>query len=340
MRKKLLLVLISAIAVVAFAIPVLAAPADIEGTYIAKIPSYSAIFDNNGVRCTLPFRYFGFDITQEDDVVAGLVYGLNVSSVAGCKAQAGTAAYNATVVGYTGWSKTKALVFGTNTLNVTATGLVGAYLKSGCEGTAANGTGTLVGSPVTLATGWNSLNVSATGTITISLNMEYVVIGALAGTMGSSRFSIAGPTLPTWLDAGNATVTGVTNVCADNQTRIFAPGGIFAVTGDGDITITMPVGTTGNVTGDSLTLDGEASLNLTAGENEITIAGQPGTFTVNLQLWEEYQFNGRATTSWWSGKTRLSGTLIGYLVLDQSPWNGKLLNLTIRASESTQTIPN
>ena len=338
MKKKLLISLLCVVVTLAVTLPAIAAPADIGGFYISQISP--TVYDNNGVKYTLPYKYLGFNITQEDEVLAGVLYGLNTSTVAGCKAQAGTTTYNASVVGYTGWTHTKNLAYGVNTLNITGTGLIGAYLKHGCDGTATSGTGTLKSSPVTLADGWNTLNITATGTITIALYLDYTTIGLFAGTMGSSRFFIAGPTLPTWLDAGTANITGVTDVCPDNSTRIFAPGGIFSVVGDGNITLDMPIGSTGNITGDSLTVDGEASLNLTAGENEITIAGQPGTFTVNLQLWKEYQWNGKATTSWWSGKTSLRGTFVGYLVLDQDPWNGEMLGFTLSATEVTSLVPD
>jgi hypothetical protein len=312
--------------VLATTVPVLAAtPADIEGFYMARAPT--RVYDTDGVRYAFDWNYFGLELTQEAEVVTGYFYGFNASSVRGCKAQGSTSTYNATVTG-----RRVLLDWGSNNVTVTTNGTVGVYLTAGCLGTASNSTGGIEGSPVSLVPGWNTVTVTSTGVIAVAVWMDYTYLGELAGTVGSSRFALVGPDLVTELDAGTANITGVTD-WSDNTTRLFAPGDSFSVVGNGDITVTLPYGSSGNATGDNLTVDGEASVDLEYGPNTLTLAGSPGTLTVYVQVGEAFQFSGIARTSWWGNLNKLTGYLEGFIVLSRDPWNAALLSTRYSATE-------
>lgn len=326
-KRKILMSLIAILGIFTLVVPVLAqTPATVDGFFMAKAPTRA--YDTNGVAYDLEYSYFGLDLTQEAETVGGYLYGFNASKVDGSKVKGGTSTYNATVSP----RNTQNLVWGSNNVTVTAEGLLGVYLKSGCLGIATNGTGIMVGSPVSLVPGWNTLNMTTAGNITVAAWMDYTVLGEIFGTVGSSRLVLVGPDIVSWLDAGSATITGISS-WGDNTTRVFAGEEAFAVTGNGTVTITLPYGSSGLVEGTSLTVNGGASYNLTIGGDEVVLSDAPGTLTVNIQVEEAYQFSARVSTSWWSGLTSLGGRLEGFLILATDPWNAEILSCALTARE-------
>jgi hypothetical protein len=327
LRVRLILVLLSIITVLGIAIPslVYALPAstDISGFYMAKMPTSVDTF--SGDKVTYNFSYYGLDLEQTEEVVTGYIYGFNASSVTGCKVLAGTTTYNATLD-----DNRQSLTFGTTNITVEVVGKVGVYLKSGCDGTATNVTGTVVGSPVDLSTGWNTLNVTGNGTIAIFVYMPYTLLGTVGGISGTgskSWFLLAGTDLITGLDVGNATITGVAT-----DARIIAPGYNFTVTGNGTISVDMPPGNYGSASGESLTVNGEASVDLVVGTNTLVLAGAPGNLVVAVTTYEVYQFNGRYIDPWF-GTNYLSGKLAGFIVTGNDPWDADIFSCALKATK-------
>jgi len=330
-KKKILLAVIALVAILAIAIPVFAQePTDLTGFYMAKLPT--RIYSMDGDRVTYNFSYYGLDLTSTNETVSGYIYGFNASSVTGCKVLAGTDTYNATLS-----DNTVSLTFGT--VNVPATsssGLIGVYIKSGCDGTATNGTGSITGSPVALAPGWNSLNVTGNGTISLFTWMPYEVIATIDGISGegsSSYFLLAGTSFVTGFDDGTANITGVTGLAG--EASIIPPGFNFTVVGNGDVIIDMEPGNYGTATGESLTVDGEASVDLEVGVNTLTLAGQPGNLVVEVSTFIAYQFNGKYKNPWW-GADYLGGILTGFIVTSNDPWDANIFyNTAVHATKLT-----
>jgi hypothetical protein len=348
-RRNLVIALLCIITVLTFLIPAggfaATTPANIQGFYMVSLPSKTV--DLDGVKYTLPLNYVGLSLSQNDRTITGTLYGFNTTSVTGSKVLCGTTTYNATIKGTVrqkvGWlwktyRNRQNLVYGVNVVNATGIGSIRVYVKAGCNGTAINGTGVITGSPIALTAGWNTFNVTTIGTFNVSVQMMYIKLGTLNGVVGSSRVILAGTDLITWLDAGTANLTGVSadaGGLSTNITRIVAPGDVFAVTGNGDINITMPVGTSGNVTGTSLTVDGQADEVLVPGVNTITLAGAPGTLTVYIQTNRVYTFVGKYGRvykgGWWNRTSflALTGRFEGYILLSTSPWNAAILDRAV-----------
>lgn len=330
MKKNLLLVLLSVVAILVMAIPVLAQGAtNLTGFYMAKMPT--KVYAMDGDKVTYNFTYYGLDLTSTNETVAGYIYGFNASSVLGCKVRAGTSDYDATLS-----DNSEALTFGA--MNITATsssGLVGVYIKSGCDGTATNGTGSITGSPVSLAPGWNTLNVTGNGTITLYTWMPYELLATIDGISGegsSAYFLLAGTSFVTGLDEGDATITGV-----DGSFSIIPPGFNFTVTGNGTVTIDMEPGNYGSASGESLTVNGEASVDLDVGANTLVLSAAPGNLVVEVSTFVAYQFNGKFKNPFW-GADYLSGILTGFIVTSNDPWDANIFyNTKVKASKLTDS---
>lgn len=320
-RRKLLISVLCIAASLAVVVPVMAqTPTDVEGFYMARAPS--AVYDTHGVRYTFEYPYWGMQLSQANETISGYLFGFNASSVSGSVVRCGSTTYNATMS-----RNTLNLVWGTNNVTVATAGTLGVYIKDGCLGSATNGTGTIAGSPVSLVPGWNTLNVTGNGTIAVYPWMDYTLLGSIAGTVGSSRFVLVGPDLVTDLDAGNATIAGVNDVQTGNETRIIAPGWIYSVTGNGTAVITVPVGSSGTAVGVGV------NETLTYGATDLVVDAAPGTLTVEISTDRLFQVSGRITSSWWSSTVKLSGRVEGFLVLDNDPWNAKILSSTFVGTE-------
>lgn len=244
---------------------------------------------------------------------------------------ASTSTYNATLS-----DNSEPLVWGATNLTATSeNGTIGVYIKSGCSGTATNGTGSITGSPVTFSTGWNSLNVTGNGTIALFVYMPYALLGTLdgiSGTGSSSYFLLAGTSIVTGLDVGNATLTGVTA-----EDSIVPPGRSYAVTGNGTITIDMEPGNYGSASGSNLTVDGEASVDLVVGANELALntTGDNPTLTVEVTAFVMYQFNGKYKNPWF-GSDYLAGMITGFIVTSTDPWDADIFyDATLKANKLT-----
>ena len=327
--RKLAVSLVAAVCLVmVMVMPVFAAPADIEGFYMAKAPTH--VYDTDNVQYDFDFPYLGVWLEQTDEVVTGYLFGFNASSVSGCKVKSGTSTYNATTTG------SKNLGFAGTNITVTVAGTLGVYVKTGCYATATNGTGTVEGAPVTCTAGWNTLNVTGNGTIAFYTWMDYTLLAEVAGTVGSSRLALIGPDLTTLFEDGNATITGVTGVLPDDQAELVAPGWKFAVTGNGTASITLPTGTSGLAAGTNLTVNGAANYTLDE-TRETSLAlvttGTNARLTITLETDRAFEFSGRVITNWWSGTMRLRGGFQGFLILSNDPWNAELLDFTFSGSE-------
>jgi len=110
-------------------------------------------------------------------------------------------------------------------------------------------------------------------------------------------------------------------VWPSNTTRVVAPGAVFDVTDNGTAEITVPVGSSGTALGVGVneTLDGGSVTSL-------VVDDAPGTLTVTITSDRAFEISGRVTPSWWSSTVKLSGNIMGFLVLDNDPWNAKLLS--------------
>lgn len=343
-RKRKLLISIACIAaILSFVIPTFAsaqASKDISGFYMGSV---SQVRDINGVRYNLPYNYLGIELDQEDEIVTGYLYGFNASSVNGACVRGAYAGATATIQSSysyrSGWTwitkrNYQRLVWGDNNVTALTTGTLWVYLPSGCDGMAWNATGVVEGSPVDLDAGWNSITITGTGIITVGAYMLFDTLATVTGASGAYSFFLGGTGLATNFTANTATVTGVST-----WTRVFAPGDQFDITGDGTVEIWMPIGTTGSVSGEGITVDGQASEDLTTWYNDIVIAGSPGTLTVQVQTNRAFSYAGTY------GRTRnnifssyywcLNGRLVGFLLTDTDPWNAYLLNWNLKARKLT-----
>jgi hypothetical protein len=331
-KRSLLISLLCVVVVVAIAVPVLAyAPVDVEGFYMAKAPR--SVYDTNGVRYTFSqtyWPYFGFWLEQTDEVLTGYLFGFNATSVNGCRVTGGSYTYNATMSP----KNSKALSYGVTNITVTATGTLGVYLATGCLAVATNGTGTIVGSPVSCSPGRTTLNVTGAGNITVYTWMDYTFLGDLAGTAGSSRLVLAGPDLKTELDANTATIAGVTGVLPDDTVSFTAPGWVFSVTDNGTAYVDVPTGSLGLAEGTSLLINGGANETLEAGRTiSLNLTDAPGTLTITLQTDRIFSASAKVYTSFWSSHRILSGSFGGFLVLDDDPWTAAMLDMQLTAAE-------
>jgi hypothetical protein len=287
------------------------------------------VYTMDGSKVTYNFSYYGLDLTGTNETVTGYIYGFNASSVTGSKIRANTSTYNATLS-----DNSENLAFGTNNVTITSTsGLIGIYIKSGCDGTATNGTGSITGSPVALAPGWNSLNVTGNGTLTVYAWMPYellATVDGISGTGSSSYFLLAGTSFVTGLDVGNATITGFTS-----EASIIPPGFNFTVTGNGTVTIDMEPGNYGSASGESLTVNGEASVDLEVGVNTLVLSDAPGNLVVEVSTFIAYQLNGKYKNPWF-GADYLAGRLSGFIITSTEPWDANIFyDTTLKASKLT-----
>jgi len=302
-------------------------PADLTGFYMAKMPT--KVYTMNGSRVAYNFSYYGLDLVSDNETVSGYVYGFDASSVRGCKVRAGTSTYNATLS-----DNSQALDFGTNNITITSeSGTIGVYIKTGCDGTATNGTGSIEGSPVSFLAGWNTLNVTGNGTISVFVYMPYELIATIDGISGTGSrayFLLAGTSFVTGLDVGNATITGFAS-----EASIVPPGFNFTVTDNGTVTIDMEPGNYGSASGESLTVNGEASVDLEVGVNTLVLSGAPGNLVVEVSTFIAYQLNGRYKSSLF-GTSYLSGRLSGFIVTSNDPWDANIFyNTGVKATELT-----
>lgn len=331
-RRNFLMSLICAVAALAIVVPVVAAtPAGVQGFYFIKAPVH--LYDTDGVAYDFEFPYFGLSIDQTDEVLTGYLFGFNASTVHGSKVRGGTATYTGTMD-----DNLQDLEFGAVNLTVTSSnGTLGLYLKTGCLATVINSTGAISGSPKGCVPGWNTLNVTANGTLWVYTYIDYTFLGDVAGTVGSSRLVLVGPDLVTDFDAGNSAIAGVTGVYPDDECRVVAPGAIFSVTGNGTATIELPTGSSGLAEGTSLTVNGGANETLTAGRAiELVLSDAPGTLTITITSDRAFQLSAKVGRSLWTRRTALSsGRMEGFLILDNNPWNAKVLSVGFACTNST-----
>lgn len=330
-RRNLMLMLLGMMVASLVVIPLVASAQsipDLEGYYFAKI-DYTTT-DIDGTAVTLPFKYFGVtvrDVNNTTGVVVGYLHGYNVTSISGAKVRGGTVAYNATI---DRWRNRQNLSTVLTTVNVTAEGTLGVYVPAYCVGEADDGdTGVIDSSPVELSAGWNTLNVTTAGDIVVMVvpwpygGLEPLAdLFGLVGEGSAARFTLYATDITTEVDDTEDNVlTAVTEATVIMGTTTFVVGNNVT----GNLTVTMPYGTTGNVTATGCTVDGKSSVDLESGENVILVAdtGDPGgTIDVTVVTLVTFQWSGRVRGS--AGHYNLDGYYNWFSLTDMAVLNGKL----------------
>jgi hypothetical protein len=301
---------------------------NLQGFYLTSVNYRS--YDLDGVKTNFDYRYFGIVIanntTDDGGVVLGYIFGFNAATVRGAKAQGHTTTYNATI---NRWFNRQKLTYGDNSVNVTATGLLGVYVPMYCEGVAVDGeVGALNASPTELVYGWNTLNVTTAGDIEIGLWMSYsdeplANLFGLVGEGSGARFALFATDIITVVnDTADDVLVGV------EIARVITPGETFVVgnASAGNITIYMPYGTVGNITPTDVELNGKTdTVVLSEGTNVILVDDEDedgGEIDVNVVTQVVFEWTGRVVGK--AGNYRLSGTYTWFSLPDYIILSGSL----------------
>lgn len=311
-KKKWLILSLSLIALLAvlLAVPltVMAAPGepDMTGYYMCK--ANIKAFGLDGLRHDTTYRYIGISIGDQtdntmaaDDCELDLYITNNVKGVA--------------VRNGTGRHTKPRLEIGNNTVTVSTEGTFTVRLPAGVTGTATTGTSAVSGSPVTLATGDNTITTTGTGTFTLALALDKLTIGTLSGAVGEgtrARFQLIGSDPIVTVADGTGTATGA-------PLWLVPASSTVTVSGAGTFTITVPTGMSGTVTSGTATVV-ESPVTLVEGANTIDTGVTTGTFTVALRATSAYVLNGKVLYAR-SGEIKgVNGIISGFVVIDRDPW--------------------
>lgn len=330
LRRNLMFMLLSAMIASLAVIPLVASAQtipDLEGFYFARIDHTTT--DIDGVAVTVPWKYLGVvvrDVSNTTGVVVGYLEGYNVTSIRGTKVQGGTLAYNATI---NSWRNRQSLNDVLSTVNVTAAGTLGVYVPAYCMGEADDGDTGVLNATTDLVPGWNTLNVTTAGDIVVMViptpygGLEPLAdLFGLVGEGSYARFTLYATDITTEVDDTEADVlVGVSEATVIMGTTTF----VVDQEADGNITITMPYGTTGYVNATDCTVDAQASVVLDSGDNEIVVADNDtdgGTIDVTVITLVTFQWSGRVRGS--AGHYNLAGYYNWFSLPDMTVLHGKL----------------
>jgi len=332
-RRKLLLMAVSIATIAALALPMAVMAQengypDMDGFgYLFRAPRW--LSDIDGQREASPYQGMALIVTsQNDEVIQGLLLGVNVTRIRRAVATSDTAEIDAR-------RGAVRLREGINEFAVLDDGTINVWLPEGVIGyaTAAN----MTPAAVALDSGDNTLTFTdADDEVIVDIYSDTVVLAEVAGVIGTGRRAqilITGPRMVTFLDdTGDytATIDGLT--LEDDLHRVSPPGGAYSVSVLGTFGYYMPYGCHGTLTtSGGMEIDGGTEIEMEPGVWETAEVGEAtGNLHVNVSTTGWFQLTGGIRVRG-GDVLGIRGNLSGFLVTDTEPWSVATVNSRVGA---------